>query len=610
MAKTKAALRKPAQRPPEKVQETRVRGGALSGPLAIFILAVTPLALVTGVFLSHDTIPKVALILCGAAMLLFLLPQWPGWSRLWRTPRGKWFLGLAMAQALSLAISTAFSIQPAVSLVGTTWRRFGLVAQLAILTIAIACASLALSIPHWNRWLYRAIVICGGITAIYGISQYFGFDPFLDRKLYAIDYLGGLVRTPSTMGHAIYFAAYLAPVTLIAAWCAGIDPSRAWRRISMAGAVLTALAIFLSGTRGSLIALACGGIVLAVLTKSRMKMFAAGAGLVLLMAAAVTISPAGADLRHRMAQWWEDPGSARLGVWRDVPALIAEYPVFGAGPDTFATAFRAIESVKLSRAYPDFIHETPHNAFIDAACGQGLPGALILAGVFIVALKSKGSPGLRAALAAMLVGSMFASLTLVTSMYLWTLAGLLAVGDSPSARDGALAQRLRVPAALVGGAFIVFAILLTVQDAAYARLRDAVAAKDMTGAMQSYETATSFISGLPGYELWSSQQWATLGRALGNGPDGAEAWRKAGDAAQLAERRGEDRFSAAYQSAILAVAAADLAGAEVKTRKAILLAPNWYKPHLLRAQILQAMKRNEDAEQEARNSLNLGWKGR
>src|SRR5206468_1743437 len=118
-------------------------------------------------------------------------------------------------QFCSLAISTAFSTQPALSLAGTGWRRFGLVEQTAALIIACAVASVACR-GDSVRTLLRGIIAGGGIASVYGIAQFAGLDPFLERSLYTIDYLGGIVRPPATMGHAIYFSAYLVPVTMAA----------------------------------------------------------------------------------------------------------------------------------------------------------------------------------------------------------------------------------------------------------------------------------------------------------------------------------------------------------------------------------------------------------
>ena len=160
---------------------------AITRNVAWFLFAATPLCLLTGTFLSHDVMPKVILILCGAAFLLFLLPQWSGGiGQLRTTVRGRWFLWLAAAQGLLLLISTLFSTQVLVSFAGTTWRRFGMVEQLAVLVIACCIAACSVSRGDSIRSLWRAVAACGGVTSLYGISQYFGFDPFLERRLYAI----------------------------------------------------------------------------------------------------------------------------------------------------------------------------------------------------------------------------------------------------------------------------------------------------------------------------------------------------------------------------------------------------------------------------------------
>jgi len=322
----------------------------------------------------------------------------------------------------------------------------------------------------------------------------------------------------------------------------------------------------------------------------------------------VAFTPMGGSLRSRIVQWREDPGSVRLAVWRECPGLILKAPWFGSGPETFAAAFRAVESAQLSRAYPDFINETPHNALVDAACSEGLTGAVILVGFFVVALGGKGPSGLRAAMTSILICGLFASLSLVTAMYLWGIAGILATGrnntrsDTPghAARHAGAWEKALAPLGILAGVlFIAVAILLGVQDAAYADLGRAVDAKDLPRAKRELVRATSFGLGMPGYELWASQQMSRL-----------MAWSEARDAAALAESRGEDPFSAAYQNSVLDVVNGDAARAEAKAGEAIGLAPNWYKPHLLRSQILQAMGRQEEAASEARNSMNLGWKGK
>jgi O-antigen ligase len=576
------------------------------------LLAGTPLALWAGIFLSHDVIPKAVLILIGAAVLLFLLPQWSrGLGILWGRTDGRIFLCLVAAEGVSLLVSTLFSTQPMLSFAGTVWRRLGTVEQLATLVIAAATASVAALRPEWTRILFRAMAVCGGIAAGYGVLQYFGVDPFLPRELYTIDYLGGIVRPPATMGHAIYFSAYLVPVVLIAAACSLKETTSLWKGIHAIVAVLGCVAIILSGTRASLLAVAAGGVVFVFSIRRRTALkVAAGAGAVLAIAGVITLTPAGKDFRHRLQQWREDLGGPRAGVWRDSLSLVGARPVVGSGPETFAVEFRKVESKSLSRAYPDFYHETPHNAFLDTAFAQGIPGILILAGLFAVGCRRRSD--LRAPLTGMFVGSFFASMTLVTQMYLWSVAGLAVAlsieGVKPAKEREDKARVWAVPASLAGGVFIVAAFLLAAADLAYFKLRAAVENKDFAGASEDWSSAVFYSLGMPGYELWSSRELATLARSLGNSPESANAWVKAGDAANLAAKQGEERFSAEYQAAILRVAAGDVSGAEARTRETIAMAPNWYKPHLLLAQILQATGRNDEAAREAQIAADLGWK--
>jgi O-antigen ligase len=606
------------------------------------IIALTPLCLLPGVFLSHDVIPKVIAIMFGASSLLLLWPQWSsGLNILWTQQRGRWFLALAAAQILSLILSTLFSNQLPLSVAGTVWRRFGSAEQIATLVIAIATASLAAQNrsrqnPSPMVTLYRAISISGGLGAFYGIAQYFGLDPFLDPALYRIDVFDGIIRPPATMGHAIYFAAWIVPVVLLAASHA-LEENSGWSRIHLTVAVLGCVAILLSGTRGAVLAVAVGALVLFVrkrraVTRKTAQRMAIGAGLLVTAAALFTVSPAGGNFRHRLYQWRQDLGGPRLLLWRESPALLLHHPLLGTGPETFAVEFRKIESAAMSRAYPDFYHETPHNAFLDAATGQGIPGLLILAGVFALGLAA-ASPGLQAAVAGILVSAMFASFTNVQSMFLWTLvafaagisgesslssgiptrnessvsSGIGTRGDSrvTSASPNRHPRWIFIPAILTAALFTAVSFSLAVPDAADQRVSEAVAGQDFGAASRSYKTAIDWSFGLPGYELFLSREMATLGRALGDTQDGSKAWKLAADAAALAEQRGEERFSAAFQSSVLAIASGNLKRAELEARIAEQLAPNWYKPHLLLAQILQAAGRTTDGEAEQRTGRQL-----
>ena len=56
----------------------------------------------------------------------------------------------------------------------------------------------------------RAIAASGLVVALYGIAQYFGWDPLLDARGYHVgEGIWTIVRPPSTLGHADYSANWL-----------------------------------------------------------------------------------------------------------------------------------------------------------------------------------------------------------------------------------------------------------------------------------------------------------------------------------------------------------------------------------------------------------------
>src|SRR6476660_8922840 len=93
------------------------------------MLALLPLILAPHVLLYWDITPKIVVLLVGVAIALPLA---------WREDRAhspalRIFEWLLVAQAVSLGLSTAFSTDPALSLGGSAWRRFGLITQAALL---------------------------------------------------------------------------------------------------------------------------------------------------------------------------------------------------------------------------------------------------------------------------------------------------------------------------------------------------------------------------------------------------------------------------------------------------------------------------------------------
>src|SRR3954451_6452627 len=96
--------------------------------LQAVVVGLVALILAPGALFYFDVTPKVVALLAGVAVLC-LAPVCP-------SPVRKSFSLLLLASILSLVLSTALSPAPALSLYGSTWRRYGLVEQAPILLFA------------------------------------------------------------------------------------------------------------------------------------------------------------------------------------------------------------------------------------------------------------------------------------------------------------------------------------------------------------------------------------------------------------------------------------------------------------------------------------------
>src|SRR5438128_1478162 len=137
------------------------------------LLALVPLIIAPHLFFYFDVVPRLAFLLIVIGAILLLHRQ---------LIIGRWYCWVTALQSLSLIVSSLFSSHPGVSVGGSTWRRFGLITQLAVLAASLIFAASREQL----RWCLRALTVSGLLAAVYGILQYFGVDPFLDNSLYHI----------------------------------------------------------------------------------------------------------------------------------------------------------------------------------------------------------------------------------------------------------------------------------------------------------------------------------------------------------------------------------------------------------------------------------------
>jgi hypothetical protein len=610
--------------------------------LLAVVMALIPLAIAPGSFFYFDVTPKVVLILLGtaaAAIGWIVSPACWTAAGLYRASRAaRWFLPALCGMAVSLAVSTLASVDPAVSLGGGNWRYWGLVTQLAALGFAyLVCAGCA-GQPARLRVLLRGIAASGLIVAVYGMAQYFGWDPLLDARGYhAGEGIWTIVRPPSTLGHADYFANWLLFVVFSGAALAVSERQTPWRWLACAAAAAGSLAIVLSGTRAAILGMLAGGIfyVAHALVRAASAPTPAPAvggskratsfltlALILVIAAAAAVfymSPAGAQLRARVHWARDEPtGGARMMLWRDsLRMAAARWPV-GYGPETFIASFALHQSADLGRAYPDFYHESPHNIFLDVLVSQGVAGPILLlafaASGFAAGIKrhrgrrSRVAGALAAGLAGMTVSEQFACFTLPTALaYYVTIAMLVSLSVPVVQPPLAVGRRWpRAAVALPYAAILaIFGVRLWAAEGLLAAARGDLDAGLVSDAATRYAQYQNWRWPNPAADLWYSRRLAQIAGSSAEPFIRVQAFQQAGLAAQRATRTSEAAFNAYYNLAAFYARQNDFPRTERSLRAAISCAPNWFKAHWMLAQVLEAESRLTEAEAEAAAAVGL-----
>jgi O-antigen ligase len=552
--------------------------------------ALVPLILTPGLLFYFDVTPKLIALVIGTAIALPLSVAWPAPPG--RAPR--WLYVAIGVQALSLAISTVFSRRPELSLAGSNWRSLGLFSQYVLLLFTLLVFTWIAGRPARLVLLLRAIAAAGILASVYGILQYFGWDPWQPVKAYeAGEGIFTIVRPPGTMGHADYFANYLLAVAFLG-WALAINDRGVGRALGVCAVALAGVAMVLNGTRAALVGAAAGALFLLIRLRPRVSWRALAVGAAVAMAAAAFyVSPAGGHLRGRVHWIGEDVrGGARLLLWRDSLRYAAHYWILGSGPETYPALFPQFQSEDLARAYPDFYYESPHNLFLDALVAQGPLGAVVLAGWIALGLwaghsKSGYPPYLTAALVAGVVGHFFTVFILATALYFYLIVAMLV-----STRADPANPRRRWLLAPVSAALIFFAARLALADRSLELVRRDLQAGRIADAVERYRTVRA--RGVSA-DLWFARTVA---------PASPPAAR---DAATRAIA-GENAQNALYTVAWLDARAGDVRATERSLRATIACAPNWYKPHWMLGQTLRMEGRAAEAQAEDERAayLNAG----
>ncbi|MFN7997185.1 MAG: O-antigen ligase family protein [Bryobacteraceae bacterium] len=593
--------------------------------LLAVIIGLVPLAIAPGLFFYFDVTPKTVVLLLGTgAALIVWLASGVGFG-LYRASRtGRWFTIVLAGMAASLTISTLLSTSPVHSLGGSNWRNWGLVTHLAVLFLTYLVALCCAGRPDRLRLMLRATAIIGTSIALYGIAQYFGWDPFQDARSYhAGEGIWTIVRPPSTLGHADYFGIWLLAPVFAGVALTKIETGIIVRRLGWLAVALCTAALVLSGTRSAMLGFLTGAVALFGLRAVRLSRGLATAfGIAAVVAAGFYASPAGEKLRARVHWSSEDTaGGARLLLWRDTLRMSVRHLPVGYGPETYIANFARWQSPDLSRAYPDFYHESPHNIALDALVSQGLPGFLLLVALCAVGFasmleirRSARDPGTNAAagflvagLVAMTIAGQFASFMLPTALAYYTVVGALVALTVKIPLNGRSVSRwiYTVPVLTFAALFIAFGARLFIAENALAEVKSNLDRGSVTDAANEYERYEAWR--LPGAsaDLWYSRRLIQVAQSQMALMVRMQALQQAKTAAERGLSTAEDPFNAYYNAAEFHARQNDFVSTEDSLKQAIACAPNWFKPHWMLAQVLEVARRLPEAQTEAARAVYL-----
>jgi len=561
------------------------------GVLFPVLLAAVPIIILPRWSFYFDVIPKIALVLAIAALAISC-------ARFWRVPessRGRRFLWLCAAQAGAAVLATVFSTHRALSFFGSTWRKEGLPEELAILTAAAAVFTFLSDDRGRIASFLRVTVIASLPVSLYGIAQYFGIDPWISRAAYHFgEGKFEIVRPPSTLAHAAYFATFLLYPLFAGAAVARGEASRVLKTMAIAASGAAGFAILLSGTRAAIVGAIAGALFVALregVNRSRLRKIAAGAASALAVLGAFYVSPAGAQLRARVHWSLDDRlGGARLLLWRDTLRMAEGHWMTGYGPETFVVEFPASESLGLAKAYPDFYHESPHNIFLDALVSKGALGLTVLgAWALFGVVLARGAIG--GSFVAMLVSQQFTAFTVPTELYFYVAIAILAAeACEPSVE--------RAPHAILRWALaaplVCFAAYLAIGDAMLASAARALDRNDAAGAARMLDRARSWRATADIYfsrRLLTAHFSDPVARLM--------AWKDAMEAARSAPATADDPMNAFVNLASFYAGEGDQRNVEESLRASAEAAPNWFKPHSLLSRLFALEGRNAEAAAEA-----------
>ena len=340
-----------------RIAEIRLR-------ILLVLVAGVPLLFIRSA-LDPINVPKLALLMAGLSVAVAL--------RIAGLLQGDSSAGLTRllipvtAITAPLVLAWLFSSYKGWSLFGQYPRFTGLIPYLLLALFGVMLADAFQGRASSLAW---AFLIAGGIAGAYAIVQFLGLDPL------SWTVKGGETDVvASTLGNPNFVGAFLGMVLIVGGGLIVVDPAQ--RRWSIALTALTAVGWLVARSEAGWAAAVAGGAVAAGIVLStrwsKAKLIGAlGGGLVLVavvgsVVLAIAQGPDSSlpDTAKRRADWW-----------KGAVAMVADSPIVGRGPSTFALEHSRYRTANDALQVGSDITDDPHSIFLSFLTGAGILGLI------------------------------------------------------------------------------------------------------------------------------------------------------------------------------------------------------------------------------------------
>jgi O-antigen ligase len=411
--------------------------------LVITTLGVTP-------FYSYDPINvfrATAVLVFGLISLGILLINFK--SLLSKENRTVLILSVLFLLWIALA-SINSNMGIADTLFGVTGRNTGLLTYLSLLSLMLfaVVTKNSTSIPN----LILALLFCGLISALYGLIQSFGVDPFEWINPYSPVF--GFFGNPNFQASFMGISA-----TAALSYCLQKGKWNLWRSIWLSYIPLSLYVVYASKSQQGYLVFAVGASVVIYLwiksfnSLSRYKpvyLFLGFIGVTSVLLDILQKSPWQSVL-------YKPSVTFRGDFWRTGWQITQINPIFGVGLDGYRDSYRLYRDQVAAERNPTAMVDSAHNVFLDISSGGGFPLliiycgliALVLISIYRVVRREKdfnfAFAGVAGAWVAYLAQSVISINQIGLAIWGWVLSGVI-IGYEIKTRDIAPSAAVRTPA--------------------------------------------------------------------------------------------------------------------------------------------------------------------